>query len=151
MPWRGPESIQSTEKPWTVKQNGSILPASKSEPGSKSSYWVSVFENPLPTTSRVGRGVVRPLPSRPMSLRTWTTVRTGVVERVTPGSPADVAGVLPGDGLLAVNGLAPRDVIDVRLDASTAQVVLDLERHRSRLTTTAFLTRAHGPGRTNSA
>lgn len=30
------------------------------------------------------------------------------VERVTPGGPADTAGVLPGDAILSINGLDVR-------------------------------------------
>jgi putative radical SAM enzyme (TIGR03279 family) len=52
----------------------------------------------------------------------------GIVSAVDPESPAGVAGVRPSDRLLAVNGLVPRDVIDVRLDAATDHVELDLER-----------------------
>jgi putative radical SAM enzyme (TIGR03279 family) len=39
----------------------------------------------------------------------------------------------PGDRVLAVNGLVPRDVVDVRLDAAGPQVEIDVEREGSRL------------------
>src|SRR5437588_2128019 len=51
-----------------------------------------------------------------------------VVVAVEPGSPAARAGVQPGDRLLAINGFVPRDVVDVRLDASVEHVELDLQR-----------------------
>jgi len=47
---------------------------------------------------------------------------------VTPGSPAERAGLQPGDRLLAVNGMVPRDIIDVRFDGSGPSVELDVER-----------------------
>ncbi len=36
----------------------------------------------------------------------------GHIERVTPGSPADKAGVMAGDSLISINGEELRDVID---------------------------------------
>ena len=50
------------------------------------------------------------------------------VVAVTPGSPAEAAGILPGDELLALNGEAPRDVIRYRLLADEAVVDLDVRR-----------------------
>jgi putative radical SAM enzyme (TIGR03279 family) len=47
---------------------------------------------------------------------------------VTPDGVAARAGVQPGDQLVAINGLVPRDIIDVRLDAATDRVELDLLR-----------------------
>src|SRR5438270_10602428 len=57
----------------------------------------------------------------------------GVVASISPGSIAETAGLQPGDHLLAINGFVPRDVIDVRLDASTNAVELDIERQGRRL------------------
>ena len=48
-----------------------------------------------------------------------------VVVAVEPASPAARAGVQPGDRLLAINGFVPRDVVDVRLDASVEHVELE--------------------------
>ncbi|HVF14401.1 MAG TPA: DUF512 domain-containing protein [Acidimicrobiales bacterium] len=51
-----------------------------------------------------------------------------VVVAVAPGSPAALAGVLPGDEILAIDGRAPRDVIEWRLLADEADVELDVRR-----------------------
>jgi len=51
-----------------------------------------------------------------------------LVVAVAPGSPADSAGLRPGDTVLALNGRAPRDVIEWRLWSDEADVDLDVER-----------------------
>ena len=53
------------------------------------------------------------------------------VVAVAPGSPADRAGILPGDEFLALNGEAPRDVIRYRV--LTDEAVVDLEVRRGGL------------------
>jgi putative radical SAM enzyme (TIGR03279 family) len=50
------------------------------------------------------------------------------VVSVTPGSPAERAGLRPGDELLALNGEAPRDVIRYRVLADEPVVDLDVRR-----------------------
>jgi putative radical SAM enzyme (TIGR03279 family) len=50
------------------------------------------------------------------------------VVSVAPGSPAERAGLRPGDELLALNGEAPRDVIRYRVLADEAVVDLDVRR-----------------------
>ncbi len=62
------------------------------------------------------------------------SVRPGAVIAVDVDSPAERAGLLAGDLLLAINGLVPRDIIDVRADAATPTVELQLERAGKRLT-----------------
>src|SRR5438045_188314 len=57
----------------------------------------------------------------------------GVVHAVEPEGLAAQAGVAPGDRILAVNGLVPRDVIDVRIDATAPHVELDVERAGDRM------------------
>jgi putative radical SAM enzyme (TIGR03279 family) len=56
------------------------------------------------------------------------TVSVPRVVAVAPGSPADRAGILPGDEFLALNGEAPRDVIRYRVLADEAVVDLDVRR-----------------------
>lgn len=50
------------------------------------------------------------------------------VVAVAPGSPADRAGILPGDEFLTVGGEAPRDVIRYRVLTDEAVVDLDVRR-----------------------
>ena len=51
-----------------------------------------------------------------------------VVVAVAPGSPAAVAGLLAGDEILAIDGRAPRDIIEWRLLADEADLDLDVRR-----------------------
>ncbi len=50
------------------------------------------------------------------------------VVAVAPGSPADNAGVQPGDVIALMNGAVIRDVIQYRLLADEAEIELDLKR-----------------------
>ena len=50
-----------------------------------------------------------------------------MVVAVAPGSPAEAAGVVPGDRILAINGCAPRDVIEYQLLVDEPSVCLDLD------------------------
>lgn len=50
------------------------------------------------------------------------------VVSVVPGSPADRAGVVPGDLLVVVNGQAPRDVIQYQLLVDEPELDLDIDR-----------------------
>jgi len=50
------------------------------------------------------------------------------VQAVAPGSPAEVAGLLPGDEIVALNGEAPRDVIRYRVLTDEAEVHLEVLR-----------------------
>ena len=58
------------------------------------------------------------------------------VAAVDRGSPADVAGVAPGDQILAINGQVPRDVIEYRLLVDEPEVELELRRGGLELTVT---------------
>jgi putative radical SAM enzyme (TIGR03279 family) len=61
---------------------------------------------------------------------------------VTPGSPAALAGLTPGDEIVAMNGQAPRDVIEYQLLADEAELELDLRR--GGLDVTALVDKATG-------
>ena len=50
------------------------------------------------------------------------------VVAVAPGSPADLAGLVPGDELLTLNGEVPRDVIRYRLLADEPLVEIEVRR-----------------------
>jgi putative radical SAM enzyme (TIGR03279 family) len=53
---------------------------------------------------------------------------TARVVAVTPGSPAAVAGLLPGDELLTLNGETVRDVIRYQIQADEPRVELEVRR-----------------------
>lgn len=63
----------------------------------------------------------------------WT-LRAAVISSVAPGSPADAAGVLAGDELLAVSGRPVRDVIEYRWLTDEAEVDLEVRRGGIQLT-----------------
>jgi len=50
------------------------------------------------------------------------------VVAVAPASPAARSGILPGDEIVSISGVVPRDVIQYRLLVDDADVVLDVNR-----------------------
>jgi putative radical SAM enzyme (TIGR03279 family) len=56
-------------------------------------------------------------------------VSVPVVVAVAPGSPAETAGVQPGDAVLRLNGRVPRDVIEWQLWSDEADVELLVSRN----------------------
>src|SRR4029077_19657178 len=67
------------------------------------------------------------LPTRPAGSLS-TPMSAPLVVAVAPGSPADVAGLRPGDAVRRVNGRVPRDVIEWRLWSDEAVVGLEIAR-----------------------
>jgi putative radical SAM enzyme (TIGR03279 family) len=59
-----------------------------------------------------------------------TVAGTGaVIARVREHGPADMAGLRPGDRVIAIDGVVPRDLTDVRVQVQDREsVVVDLER-----------------------
>ena len=51
-----------------------------------------------------------------------------LIVSVAPGSPAALAGLQPGDEVVRVDGLVPRDVIEWRLGTDEADIELDVVR-----------------------
>ncbi|MEY3680187.1 MAG: DUF512 domain-containing protein [Ilumatobacteraceae bacterium] len=51
-----------------------------------------------------------------------------VVVAVTPGSPADAVGMLPGDEVVSLDGTVPRDIIEWRLLTDAPRVEIDVRR-----------------------
>ncbi len=60
------------------------------------------------------------------------------VVAVAPGSPADKAGLRPGDEVVAIGGRSPRDVIDWKLWVDEADLELDVRRGGLDQTVTVF-------------
>ena len=56
-----------------------------------------------------------------------TLPRPAVVDSVEPGSIADELGFQPGDRLLSLNGIRPRDLIDFQILQGEEELVLEVE------------------------
>ncbi len=69
--------------------------------------------------------------ARGFGFRFWEPVRPAVIGRVTPGGPADAAGLLPGDRVVAIEGVAVAD-FPALVEAVSAQpgheILVEYER-----------------------
>ena len=59
-----------------------------------------------------------------------------VVVAITPHSPASKSGLQPGDEVIRLNGMVPRDIIEWRLMADEAEVEIDFVRGGLEMQTT---------------
>ena len=71
--------------------------------------------------------------SLPLSVA-WAFMSFPLVVGVTPGSPADLAGVVPGDEVRSINSIVPRDVLQWRALTDEAQLELEVSRGGMELT-----------------
>jgi len=73
--------------------------------------------------------------ARGFGFRFWEPVRPAVIGRVTPGGPADVAGLEPGDRVVAIEGIAVAD-FPALVEAVSAQpgreILVEYERDGAR-------------------
>ena len=73
----------------------------------------------MSAVSDIEREIERAAPTRSLA---------PMVVAVTAGSPADLAGVRPGDEIVRVNGDVPRDIIEWQMATDEAEVELDVLR-----------------------
>ena len=73
----------------------------------------------IDTASDLAADLERAAPSRSLA---------PVVVGVSPGSPAELVGVTPGDEIVRVNGEVPRDIIEWQMATDEADVELDVLR-----------------------
>ena len=78
--------------------------------------------------SALADGVSSPAPDAPGAARPTMGPAAATVMAVTGGSPADLAGVLVGDVVMAVDGRPVRDIIEYRVLTDESEVSLDLLR-----------------------
>ena len=50
------------------------------------------------------------------------------IKDIVPGSPADEAGLMPGDAILSINGKPVRDILDCRFESADERVSIDYLR-----------------------
>ena len=87
-----------------------------------------VQEAALGTTARTTLSLPAPGPSSAGLAYPGRGMALPRVVGVTPGSPADRAGVLPGDELVALDGQLPRDIIEYRLLTDQDSFGLEVRR-----------------------
>ena len=58
---------------------------------------------------------------------TAATPQPAVVDSVEPGSIGEELGFQPGDRLIAINGVRPRDLIDLRMLCGEEELLLEVE------------------------
>src|SRR5438309_8500378 len=114
MPW---SSRRPALAPRTSSPASSILPAAEALRASKTARdaWRDASRDGCPAMMEGG--------GRGVAVRSAAAAGGLVVRSVLPGSAAAKLGLHAGDRLLAIDGLAPRDVIDLQLELPEAQCV----------------------------
>ena len=88
-------------KTWSEKVNGDL--AFTGAPSALANFlWVTKPNPPEEKKPRIG-----------VMLKTKEDLKGLVIEKVLPGSPAEKAGLLPGDQLIAVEGIEIREVKEI--------------------------------------
>lgn len=68
------------------------------------------------------------------------------ISYVEPGSIAEAAGIVPGDVLLSVNGVAPRDILEYRFLCSEYEIELEIEKNDGGIEVTTVENDYEDPG-----
>jgi S1-C subfamily serine protease len=111
---RTPVSYQTVLlKAWSKKMNGDLSFARASSPPAHF-LWITKPNPPEKRKPRIGV-VLKQLPLTPPSPHRGEGKGEGglVIDQVLPGSPAEKAGLLPGDQLIAVEGIEIREVKEI--------------------------------------
>jgi uncharacterized iron-regulated protein len=99
---RTPFSYQAIVlKTWAEKVNGDLTFTGASSPLANF-LWITKPNPPEKKKPRIG-----------VMLKTEQDLKGLVIEKVVPGSPAEKAGLLPGDQLIAVEGIEIREVKEI--------------------------------------
>jgi membrane-associated protease RseP (regulator of RpoE activity) len=88
-------------KTWSEKLNGDLTSAKASSPLANF-LWITKPNPPEKKRPRIG-----------VILKTNEDLKGLVIEKVLPGSPAEKAGLVPGDQLIAVEGIEIREVKEI--------------------------------------
>jgi uncharacterized iron-regulated protein len=100
--WRTPVTYQTIVlKTWTEKVNGDLTFTGASSPLANF-LWITKPNPPEKKKPRIG-----------VILKTGQDLTGLFIEKVLPGSPAEKAGLLPGDQLIAVEGIEIREVKEI--------------------------------------
>jgi uncharacterized iron-regulated protein len=100
-------------KTWSKKMNGDLAFAGTSSPPANF-LWITKPNPPEKKKPRIGVVLKQPPLSPPSPHRGEGKGEGGlVIDQVLPGSPAEKAGLLPGDRLIAVEGVEIKEVKEI--------------------------------------